>query len=160
MWVFGEREWVISRMRPTKTSLVLMGLAVVTTIGLFVWLGWYTRWLNEFVPYVPVVEVWQPDITLVEEPSLLTLEHAEGIVTVLREFDEEFAVRDSEVHIRRRLARDTEIIWNYTSRAAGWINATPLPLEPGGGLCPTCGYWLRDLTDSRPCPECGNDRSP
>ena len=103
------------------------------------------------------MKTWQPDITLIEDPSLLTPEHVEGIIIVLREHNEEFAVRNGKVLIRRSLAKETETVWNYTSRAAGSIIATPLPLEPGG-LCPTCGYWLHDSIKSRTCPECGNDR--
>ncbi len=111
MTIMFRRPWIF-----LLASLLLLAIPL---------LGW-RLFRHRMVEYIPVV--MDAKQNLVAAPLLVTPDHLDRLERVL-DTDGELHTRVSSTKllIRPRLALDTELIWNYTTKAndQSWHDPTP-----------------------------------
>ena len=115
-----------------KLMRILMLPILVGTIG-----------CSKYTEYVPTkLVVKGGDHNYVTDRSLISTEHIAAMTNVLGSNGEDYRVRNGTLLVRSRLARDRELLANYTSKAldlqdAGMVDKSRQTLRPPSQSGPT-----------------------
>ncbi len=101
---------------PNRRILVISAIAVLALAIAFV------LWITAPAGYVPIVMDGRQQ--LVEDPTMLTPAHLDRLEAVLKRYDEWYQRIDAtHLRISRKLWRDRDLLWNYTTKAEDGVTA-------------------------------------
>jgi hypothetical protein len=96
--------------------LILVGIGVIVIIAAIVCL--HSDREGDFVEYRPVVlRMVGGDPVLVDCPEMMNGNHVHAVINVLWKYGEDFRMEGHKLYIRRWLAENRDLLWNYTEKA-------------------------------------------